>query len=633
MEMIRISRRCFPPLAALAVACGLTGCSDTYSGELVGDQRTIEVKARRFEYSPSVITVKQGETVAIRLVSEDVTHGFHLDGYGTETVVPPGEVRVVGFTADKTGRFTFRCSETCGHFHPYMIGHLRVLPNTKYHASIALVALVGIGSVVLNRRRRGGPGAKLFGMVPLGWRFELTRFRPVRELFRSRWFPLVFVLVNLFVFVVVLVAGLVGGFSAGNTNFGVMIVWVLWWVLLMTIFVPFVGRLWCMVCPFPLVGDWLQRGSLTGGGGKKPWGFNKKWPRHWRNLWPVTAVFLVSTLFVGFFTVQPFATFVLLAIIVAGAIIVAILYEKRTFCLYLCPVSGFQGLYANFAACEVRVKDPEICNAHKPKTCYVGNEHGHGCPWMELPFDMNRNTYCGLCLECFKTCPHDNMALNIRPFGTDLLADRRRTDDLQHRRGLDEAFKSLTMIGILFAFFLTMQGPFGWIKDMVRATSLGGYALFVIAYVGLNFLLVPGLFLLASFLSKKASCSSAVPLKTVFVGFSYSLIPLGVARWAAFSLGIILPNGSYLAQVLSDPFAWGWNLLGTASIPWTPLFTGAMPYLQLALLFVGLAFSLEYGYRFAHKIYATPREAERGWIPILVFLLSLAVFFVWLFEG
>ena len=57
-------------------------------------------------------------------------------------------------------------------------------------------------------------------------------------------------------------------------------------------------------------------------------------------------VIILTTLFVGFFTVQPLATFILLGVIVLGAIAISTVYEKRTFCLYLCPVSGFQGLYS-----------------------------------------------------------------------------------------------------------------------------------------------------------------------------------------------------------------------------------------------------------------------------------------------
>jgi polyferredoxin len=613
----------------------LTACEKKpeLSGELVGHQRTIEIIAKRYAYTPDVINVNEGETVVLKLISNDVTHGFYLDGYEKGFFVHPGETKVMGFEANMAGRFSFRCSVTCGDFHPYMIGHLRVIPNNRYHAGIFLVVLLGIVSIAWSWTKRGNQENKLFGVIPLDWRFEITKYKPIRKMFKSRWFPFIFILINFFIFVVILISSFVGNFAAGNYNFGVMITWVLWWVLLMTLFVPLIGRFWCMVCPFPLVGDWIQRGKLVAVGKHKSRGLNKKWPKKFRNLWPVTMILFVATFFSGFFTVKPFATFVLLSIIILGAIVIALIYEKRTFCLYVCPVSGFQGLYANFSAAEVRVKDPEVCALHQTKTCYTGNTEGYGCPWLELPFDLNRNTYCGMCMECFKSCSHDNMAFNIRPFGTDLLAERKHTDDVNNRRGLDEAFKSLTMIGILFAFFLTMQGPHGWLKDMVRVTNLQGYGLYLVGYTLLNFLLVPGLFLLVSYLSKLSSGNKEVSLKQVFIDFSYCLIPIGIARWAAFSFGVILPNGSYLLNIISDPFSLGWDLFGTANFPWTPIFTGSIPYLQTITLLVGLAFSLEYGYKFARKIYTNEKEAKRGWIPMLLFLVSLSLFFLWLFEG
>ena len=622
-----------PILACVAAACTLTSCSDSerYSGELVGNQRTIEVQVKRFGYEPGILTVRRGETVVIKLTSADVTHGFYLFDYGIQASVDPGEIRVIGFVADKPGRFSFRCSVTCGWMHPYEYGYLRVLPNRRFHAGLILVMLVALGSLVLSRTKKRENA--LFGIIPLNWRFELTKYKTVRALVKSRWFPNALILVNLAIFVAILISALIGGVSPGNLNFGVMITWVLWWVLLMTIFVPIAGRFWCMMCPFPLIGDWLQRGKLIGVGRQKSRGLNKQWPKKFRNLWPVTIVFFVSTLFFGFFTVLPIATFALLAVVVLTAIAIALIFEKRTFCLYICPVSGFQGLYSNFAAVEVRAKDTEICKAHRPKTCYVGNENGYGCPWMEQPYDMNRNTYCGLCLECFKTCPYDNMALNVRPFGTDLLAERRRTDDVYNRRGTDEAFKGLTMIGVLAVFFLVMQGPYGWLRDMVRVETVEGYGLFVAGYTLLSFLVVPGLFLGASWLSKLVSRNREVSLKKVFIEFSYCLIPLGVARWAAFSVGVLFVNGSYVPGVLSDPLALGWNLFGTSGWGWHPFWTGAIPYLQTALLLIGLAFTLEYGYRFAERIFATEREARRGWIPMFLFLVGLSISFLWLFEG
>jgi polyferredoxin len=515
-----------------------------------------------------------------------------------------------------------------------MVGYLHVSPNRKIFAGLIIVLLFGSGSLVLTvRKKQLNPKLKLFGFIPLDWRFELTKYKSVRRLLKSRWFPFVPIVLNLFVFTIILLAAFIGGSGAGNYNFGVMIVWILWWVLLMIFMVPIVGRVWCMICPFPLIGEWIQRGKLVNVGRHKAWGLNKRWPNKLRNLWPLVVLFWVATWFSGFFTVRPLATFILLGAIILGAIILSMIYSRRAFCIAVCPVSGFQGLYANFALCEVRVKDKNICKDHNPKTCFTGNEKGYGCPWMEMPFDMNRNTYCGLCMECLKTCPYDNMAFNVRPPAADFFVERKRTDKLYSRRSTDEAFKALTMIGIFFSFFVAFQAPFGKIKDMVRATSLSGYLSYIGESALTDFLLIPGLFLLFVFLSKILSRNKEVKLKEVFVNFSYTLVPVGLAVWAAFSLGIIMPNGSYLLHIISDPFAWGWNLFGTAGFPWTPFWTHLMPYLQIFFISVGLLFALDLGYKFSQRTYKNLKESKRGWIPILAFLLVLHIFFFWIFIG
>jgi polyferredoxin len=598
------------------------------------NEKFFEIKAQKFFYTPNIIKVNKGDLVRIRLISEDVHHGFYLDGYKIRTTAHPGKEGQLQFIANKTGRFSFRCSITCGEFHPYMIGYLYVEPNFMLYSGIFFTFLLGVGSLVVTfQRKELCVRPKLFGIIPLDWKFELTKFPIVRNLFKNRWMPFVPILVNLLVFSIIIFADFIGGFGPGNYNFGIMIVWILWWSLLMILMVPIIGRFWCMVCPFPMFGDWFQRGRLIEVVRQKLGGLNKRLPNHWKNLWPLVILFWVSTWFSGFFTVKPYASFLLIGGIIFFAVITALIFEKRTFCISVCPVSGFQGLYSNFSLCEVRVKNPEICKTHTPKTCVVGNEKGYGCPWMELPFEMNRNTYCGLCLECFKTCPYDNMAFNIRPFGADFLNERRKTDDIYKRRDLDESFKALTMIGIMFTFFMAMQGPFGHIKDMVRAKTLGGFFTYLAESFATDFLIIPITFFIFVLLSKIFSNNKEVKLRKIFVNFSYILVPVGLAVWAAFSFGIIFPNGSYIMHTLSDPFAWGWNLFGTAGFPWTPFLTRLMPYLQLLFILLGLLFAIDYGYKFSEQTYGNLEQAKRGWIPILVYLIAIHVFFVWLFVG
>ncbi len=465
---------------------------------------------------------------------------------------------------------------------------------------------------------------KLLGLIPTDWRFDLTALPGVRWLFQQRWFPTVPILVNMFVFMVILTSAVVGGFSAGNYSFGIMVVWILWWVLLMMLLVPVLSRTWCMVCPLPSMGEWLQRLKVFGVN-NHPEGLNLKWPRRLNNMWLMNILFVGTTFFSGFFTVKPFATFALLGGIIVVAIITSLIFEKRTFCLYVCPVSGFQGLYSNVAITEIRSKDPSICERHRNKTCVTGNKKGHGCPWLLKPYSFQRNTYCGMCLECFKTCPFDNMSFNLRPPAVDLLKDR--------KRGLDEAWKGFIMLGIAVMFYTAMMGPWGWLKDWVRGETFGGWLAFAGLHTAFNFGVIPGLFFGSAFLSKLVSGKRETRLRSVFTNMSYSLVPIGLAAWVAFSFGFLLPNGSYIIHVLSDPMARGWNLFGTAGFPWTPVLTGWLVPLQYLVLIGGYVLSVDVGLRLAHQTYLDKAAARRGFLPILAFLTGVVLFFGWLYGG
>jgi hypothetical protein len=334
---------------------------------------------------------------------------------------------------------------------------------------------------------------------------------------------------------------------------------------------------------------------------------------------------LGTAFFGGFFTVKPLATFFLLGSIIVVGIVLSMIFEKRSFCLYVCPVSGFQGLYSNFAMTEIRVKDPAICEKHKKKTCETGNKKGYGCPWLLQPHSLKRNTYCGMCLECFKTCPFDNMAFNLRPPGPDLLVEK--------GRGLDEAWKSFIMLGIAIMFYAAMMGPWGGLKDWVRGTTLHGWLSFTGVHAVFCLAVIPGVFFLVAWLSKRASGQKDVSLKAAFVNLSYCLIPMGLAAWIAFSFGFLLPNGSYILHIASDPFARDWDLVGTANFPWTPVATNWLGPLQFITLFVGYLISADFGYKLAGQTFLDRPATRRGFIPLLVFLTLLTISFGWLYGG
>lgn len=90
------------------------------AAERVDEPRTIAITARRFEFVPSTITLKQGETVKLAVTSEDVTHGLFLRPLKIDTDLTPGQTQELTVTPQSTGTFTAICHHFCGAQHGNM---------------------------------------------------------------------------------------------------------------------------------------------------------------------------------------------------------------------------------------------------------------------------------------------------------------------------------------------------------------------------------------------------------------------------------------------------------------------------------------------------------------------------------
>jgi len=368
----------------------------------------------------------------------------------------------------------------------------------------------------------------------------------------------------------------------------------------------------------------LQRRAFIGRRPGRLFTLGRRWPRRLRNIWLQNATFLGVALFSAILLTRPKATGVVLLGFVLLAIALSLVYERRTFCRYVCPVGGFIGLYSTAAPLELRVRDPEVCRGHTEKACYLGNEQGYGCPWLVFPATLDRNTYCGLCTECLKTCTLDNIALNLRPPGTDLLAPARGR--------LDEAYKGFIMLATALLYSALFLGPWGWLKDSANLTSVGGYLAFVGAFLAINLLVLPGLFFGCAWLARRLG-GLAVPVRQVFTRYAYTLVPMGLLAWIAFSLAFVFANGSYVIAVASDPFGWGWNLFGTRDVAWQPMLVGVVPFLQTALLLGGLVAAIGLAYRLGRQQGADHAGALRAALPISTFLTAVTLVFLRLFVG
>jgi cytochrome c oxidase subunit 2 len=82
--------------------------------------RTIQIEAKRFEYSPSEISVQKGQPVTLVVHSDDVAHGLLIKDLNVKADVPKGQTKEITFTPSKAGDYVGECSHFCG------LGHGRM---------------------------------------------------------------------------------------------------------------------------------------------------------------------------------------------------------------------------------------------------------------------------------------------------------------------------------------------------------------------------------------------------------------------------------------------------------------------------------------------------------------------------
>jgi len=105
----------------LAASCFFPPAMHTGSSRDQADEvPVVEITARRFAFTPGKITLKKGQTVKLRLHSEDVTHGFFLRALKLDELIPAGQTTEVTITPQAAGTFTTICDHFCGANHGNM---------------------------------------------------------------------------------------------------------------------------------------------------------------------------------------------------------------------------------------------------------------------------------------------------------------------------------------------------------------------------------------------------------------------------------------------------------------------------------------------------------------------------------
>ena len=125
MRRVRLVNRLDTSLAVLLLAAAMVRGGPAQNATNASSSET-KITAKKYEFDPNVITVKNGQRVKLVITALDHDHGFKLEAFKIDERLKKGTPTTIEFTADKVGTFPFECSHFCGVGHGKMKGRLVV---------------------------------------------------------------------------------------------------------------------------------------------------------------------------------------------------------------------------------------------------------------------------------------------------------------------------------------------------------------------------------------------------------------------------------------------------------------------------------------------------------------------------
>lgn len=213
-------------------------------------------------------------------------------------------------------------------------------------------------------------------------------------------------------------------------------------------------------------------------------------------------------------------------------------------------------------------------------------------------------------------------------------------DDGIHYRGLGGIDRSEPMSRALFASIFVLLASttldnvtetVGW-STFVRSTGLDalpGEVVESLAFVAF------ALSFLAPFLGAIAAGGTRARGSASLYGaarsFGWSLVPIGVAYVIAHNAPLLLTGIPEAVRTLSDPFGYGWNLLGTAE-----LWSGFSPspqlvwYVEIALIVGGHVLGVLAAHRTAVRVAGDHKSAIRSQYALTALMSVYTIATLWL---
>jgi transcriptional regulator with AAA-type ATPase domain/ferredoxin len=426
-------------------------------------------------------------------------------------------------------------------------------------------------------------------------KFDLLRFSAIKQALLSPLFPAILQsAATPFLFIVL--AFLFLGPSDPMKNPAALFSWAIGWpILILGAFVW--ARFWCSLCPIATVGNLAKR--LIS--------FDRPFPAFLKNhsdfLIAGAVLFIIWMETATNIRESPAGLGVLLLVMLGSAIIVSVLYERQSWCLYLCGLGGMVGVLAKTALVELRA-DRNVCISQcGSNECYLGTSDQDGCPFGNAGPRLHSNRLCSLCAACVKNCPHGAINLNLR-FPARELWELRRPNT-------GTAFLVIGLIGGLLSEMAGKTEAYAYVTGFLPIPKV---AAFTVVFVTL--LLLVNLMLIVA-----AAVSSRVYREAFhenYSRFGLALLPLALTSLMAFHLYYLVNLGVQLPILVSHNFDFEMLQHLIITVP-----TDLTHLIQRVLIWTGLAWSIFVMVRIARSQNENLAASVAGLIPHIALALVL----------
>ncbi|MBI4712908.1 MAG: hypothetical protein HY762_06390 [Planctomycetes bacterium] len=389
---------------------------------------------------------------------------------------------------------------------------------------------------------------------------NILKIKWLKDFIRRPYFNTIVQLPFVILFLLIIFSGL---FGSGYRNVSGWLVGAAW-LMFITALVLTGGKTWCLVCPWNALSDLIV---------PKRWRLGMKYPKAVRDF-SLAILFFALLIWLEYtfgVTDNPRLIAYLCLIILGLTVISVLFFDAKSFCRYGCPVGAICGLYSIIAPLELRSADKNTCQQCRTKDCIRGNDTGQACPVFEYPGLMDNNTYCILCTECIRTCPNDNIALNLR------YPHKELTGPLNFKS--DESILIMLMAALSIFGAAALSPVY---QQMIDRTGLwtgatGHHILIITIVLGAVTIAAFGIYILCR----------------VFNVLPYLLLPVALCCHLANTLKLFNLRATEIVSLVSDPFGWRWNLFGTAGYLPGPLVEPAkLWYFLTFLIIAGVVFGI-----------------------------------------